>query len=91
LIENHADLARAMAEANQPDVVLFLNSHDICEYGANATAAARFAPRLIDNVRPVPGSGRGGCAVKPQVKRTINAKSRKLTRFAIEGFGIWRR
>jgi hypothetical protein len=54
LIENHADLARAMTEANQPDVVLFLNSHDICEYGANATAAARFdLPRFIDNVRAV--------------------------------------
>jgi len=54
LTDHLADVAGGMAEANRPDVVLFLNSHDICEYGANATVTARIhLPRLIDNIRAV--------------------------------------
>lgn len=54
LIDGLADAAGGMAQANQPDVVLFLNSHDICDYGAGATANARIhLPRFIDNVRAV--------------------------------------
>jgi len=54
VIREHADVAASMTQANQPDVILFLNSEDICKFGANATASARFdLPRFIDNVRAV--------------------------------------
>lgn len=54
LIEGLADAAASMTRANQPDIVLFLNSHDICDSGSGATTTARIhLDRFISNVRAV--------------------------------------